>query len=340
MKPPKNESSISPSAAPSSFFRRIYHQFLSALGLISTLLILCVIITVAEHLTTTEPVFLSAPNLFNIGRQTSITAIVAMGMTFVIISAGIDLSVGAVMALSGCTFAVLYSNLHFAYGPSIAIALLAACFFGLLNGLLVVVGRIQPFIATLGTMSMARGTVLLITQGRSISNFPESFYWFGGGRVFGMPVVPIFIMAIIAVITHFLLTQTKLGMMAYAIGGNEEATWLSGINTGINKTYLYIICGALAGIGGLLLASRLNSAVPTMSTGEEFNAIAAAVIGGTSLMGGEGSIIGTVIGALILSIVRNGLNLLNVSSYWQVFSIGAIVIIAVLVDQWRPGRSR
>ena len=294
----------------------------------------------AERLVTSAPVFLSDSNLFNVGRQTSITAIVAMGMTFVIISGGIDLSVGSVMALSGCTFAVLYADLHLAYGPAIVLALLAACLFGLLNGLLVVVGRIQPFIATLGTMSMARGVVLLITQGRSISNFPESFYWFGGGRIFGQPVVPILIMVVIAVIFHFVLTQTKLGMMAYAIGGNEEASWLSGINTGLNKVYLYVICGALAGIGGLLLTSRLNSAVPTMSTSEEFNAIAAAVIGGTSLMGGEGSIIGTVIGALILSVVRNGLNLMNVSSYWQVFSIGAIVVIAVLIDQWRPGRRR
>jgi ribose transport system permease protein len=189
-------------------------------------------------------------------------------------------------------------------------------------------------------MSMARGTVLLITQGRSISNFPESFYWFGGGKVFGMPVVPIFIMVLLGIVTHFLLSRTKLGMMTYAIGGNEEATWLSGISTGLFKIYVYVMGGALAGVGGLLLASRLNSAVPTMSTGEEFNAIAAAVIGGTSLMGGEGTIIGTIIGALIMSVVRNGLNLMNVSSYWQVFSIGAIVIIAVLVDQWRPGHRR
>jgi ribose/xylose/arabinose/galactoside ABC-type transport system permease subunit len=269
-------------------------------------------------------------NLLNVAQQTSINAIIAVGMTFVIISAGIDLSVGSIVAFSG---GILASLLHL--NVPIPLALLAGlgvglgC--GLGNGLLIAVGGIPPFIATLGMMSVLRGATLLYMGGRPITGFPETFRFLSTGKVFHIPF-PVIIMAAVYIVGHFVLTRTKLGRYTYAIGGNEEAAVLSGVNVKFYKTMVYMVCGLMCGVAAIILTARLNSAQPIAGMMYELDAIAATVIGGTSLMGGEGRIRGTLIGALIMGVLRNGLIILGVSSYVQQTVIGAVIIIAVLFD--------
>ena len=277
-----------------------------------------------------SPYFLTVSNLLNIAHQTSINAIIAVGMTFVIITAGIDLSVGSIMAFSGV---VLASVLHSEFSEPVAIfiGLGIGLFCGLINGLLISYGRLPPFISTLGMMSVARGAALLFTDGRPISGFSPQFRFLATGEVLNIPA-PIIIMLIIYFIAHFVLNRTKLGRYTYAIGGNEEAALLSGINTRLYKTVIYGICGLLSGLAAVILTARLDSAQPIAGIMYELDAIAAAVIGGTSLMGGEGRIFGTLIGALIMGVLRNGLNLMGVSSFIQQTVIGAVIIIAVLID--------
>ena len=277
-----------------------------------------------------SPYFLTVSNLLNITQQTSINAIIAVGMTFVIISAGIDLSVGSIMAFSGV---VLASCLQ--AGLPIALAVIVGLFIGflcgLVNGLLISYGNLPPFIATLGMMSVARGAALLYTDGKPISGFSDSFRAVSTGELLSIPV-PVIIMIFVYVIAAFVLNSTKLGRYTYAIGGNEEASVLSGINTKYIKTMIYGLCGMLSGFAAMLLTARLNSAQPIAGLMYELDAIAAVVIGGTSLMGGEGRISGTLIGALIMQVLRNGLNLLGVSSFIQQTIIGSVIIIAVLID--------
>lgn len=277
-----------------------------------------------------SPYFLTVSNLVNIAEQTTINAIIAVGMTFVIITAGIDLSVGSVLAFSGV---VLASCLHAQLPLPLAmlIGLAVGTVSGVVNGLLITYGRLPPFIATLGMMSVARGAALLYTQGRPISGFPETFRSLATGSVLNIPA-PILIMAGIYLFAHFLLTRTKLGRYTYAIGGNERAAVLSGVNVTFYKTAVYGLAGLLSAVAGLILTARLNSAQPIAGIMYELDAIAATVIGGASLMGGEGAIFGTLIGALIMGVIRNGLNLLGVSSYIQQIVIGSVIILAVLID--------
>jgi ribose/xylose/arabinose/galactoside ABC-type transport system permease subunit len=279
---------------------------------------------------TLSPHFLTVSNLFNIAQQTSINAIIAVGMTFVILSAGIDLSVGSIVAFSSV---VLASVLRAGWPilPSMLIGLGVGLLCGLVNGLLVSYGRLPPFIATLGMMSVARGAALLYTSGRPISGFSTSFRFIANGEIFGVPV-SVILMLFIYAMAHFILKQTKLGRYTYAIGGNEEAALLSGVRVKIYKTMIYGSCGMLSGLSAVVLTARLNSAQPIAGIMYELDAIAATVIGGTSLMGGEGSVLGTLIGAFIMGVLRNGLNLLGVSSFIQQIVIGSVIIIAVLVD--------
>ncbi len=276
------------------------------------------------------PHFLTISNLLNVAEQATIIAIIAVGMTFVIITAGIDLSVGSVLALSGV---VMASLLH--QGTPLPLALTAGLGAGLLcgviNGLLITVGRLPPFIATLGMMSVARGLALMFTEGRPISGFDENFRSLATGEVLRIPT-PVIIMIGVYVIAHFVLRRTKLGRYTYAIGGNEEAALLSGINVRLYKTMVYGLAGMLSGLAAILLTARLNSAQPIAGMSYELDAIAATVIGGTSLLGGEGTVLGTLIGALIMAVLRNGLNLLGVSSFIQQVVIGSVIIIAVLID--------
>jgi ribose transport system permease protein len=276
------------------------------------------------------PHFLTVSNLLNVAEQATIIAIIAVGMTFVIITAGIDLSVGSVLAFAGV---VMASALH--SGVPLPLALLIGLgiglFCGLVNGLLITIGRLPPFIATLGMMSVARGTALMFTEGRPVSGFSEGFRSLATGEVLGVPT-PVVIMIVVYVTAYFILARTTLGRYTYAIGGNEEAALLSGINVKLYKTLVYGLAGMLSGLAAILLTARLNSAQPIAGMNYELDAIAATVIGGTSLLGGEGTVVGTLIGALIMAVLRNGLNLLGVSSFIQQIVIGSVIIVAVLID--------
>lgn len=293
-------------------------------GTLIGLLVLCLILWILT------PYFLTISNILNITQQTAINAIIAVGMTFVIITAGIDLSVGSIMAFAGV---VLASALN--AGLSLPLALLTGLGVGLVcgivNGLLITYGKLPPFISTLGMMSVARGAALLYTDGRPISGFDENFRFLANGELLHIPM-PVIIMIIIYLIAHFILSRTKLGRYTYAMGGNEEATLLSGVNVKLYKTIVYGLCGLLSGVAAIILTARLNSAQPIAGIMYELDAIAATVIGGTSLMGGEGRMSGTLIGALIMGVLRNGLNLLGVSSFVQQTVIGSVIIIAVLID--------
>lgn len=276
------------------------------------------------------PHFLTVSNLLNVAQQTSINAIIAVGVTFVIITAGIDLSVGSIMAFSGVVLAsALDAGIPLPISLLISLAIGMVC--GSLNGLFITYGKLPPFIATLGMMSVARGAALLYTEGRPISGFGEDFRSFATGEILGIPS-PVVIMIVVYIIAHFILNRTKLGRYTYAIGGNEEAAILSGINVKFIKTMIYGICGMLSGLAAIILTARLNSAQPIAGIMYELDAIAATVIGGTSLMGGEGRVVGTLIGALIMGVLRNGLNLLGISSFVQQIVIGSVIIIAVLID--------
>ncbi len=276
------------------------------------------------------PHFLTLSNLSNVAQQTAINAIIAAGMTFVIISAGIDLSVGSIVALAGVVLGSLLSP-NMPLPVALAAALVAGSACGLCNGVLIAFGRLPPFIATLGMMSVARGLALLYAHGRPISDFSERFRFIATGKCLGIPM-PVLIMAVVYLLGYFLLTRTKLGRYSYAIGGNEQATRLSGVNVRFYKTLVYGLSGLLSGLAAILLTARLNSAQPIAGIMYELDAIAATVIGGTSLMGGEGKIAGTLVGALIISVLRNGLNLLDVSSYVQQTVIGSVIILAVFLD--------
>lgn len=276
------------------------------------------------------PYFFTVSNLLNIVQQTSINAIIAVGMTFVIISAGIDLSVGSILAFSGI---IVASALHngVAAPLAIVIGLIIGILCGVINGLLITFGKLPPFIATLGMMSMARGAALVYTEGRPISGFSDQFRALANGEILFLPT-PVVIMIGVYLIAHVVLTRTRVGRYAYAIGGNEEATRLSGVNVRFHKTVVYGFSGLVSGIAAVLLTARLNSAQPIAGMMYELDAIAATVIGGASLSGGEGTLLGTLFGALIIGVLRNGLNLLGVSSFLQQLIIGAVIIIAVLID--------
>jgi ribose transport system permease protein len=286
--------------------------------------ILCVILAIAT------PHFLTVSNLLNVLEQTALNAIVAVGMTFVIISGGIDLSVGSVLAFAGIGLALaLQSGVPVPLAIALALAMGVSC--GLVNGLLITLGRLPPFIATLGMMSVARGAALMLAEGRPISGFSQDFRALATERVLGIPA-PVVITIVIYAVAHFVLTRTVFGRTTYAIGGNEEAARLSGVRVQFHKTAVYGVAGLTSAAAAIVLTARLNSAQPTAGTMYELDAIAATVIGGTSLLGGGGSQTGTLIGALIMGVLRNGLNLLNVSSFFQQVVIGLVIIGAVLVD--------
>lgn len=308
-----------------------FSHYARQLGTLSGLLGLCVVLWALT------PHFLTVSNLLNVAEQAAIIAIVATGMTFVIITGGIDLSVGSVLAFAGV---VMASTLH-AEVPlpvALAVALGTGLFCGLLNGVLITLGRLPPFIATLGMMSVARGTALMFTEGRPVSGFSGGFRSLATGELMGIPV-SVIIMVGVYVVAHFVLTRTKLGRYTYAIGGNEEAALLSGVNVRLYKAAVYGIAGMLSGLAAVLLTARLNSAQPIAGMMYELDAIAATVIGGTSLLGGEGTVVGTLIGALIMAVLRNGLNLLGVSSFIQQVVIGSVIIAAVLIDMWLKRRA-
>lgn len=278
--------------------------------------------------------FFTVDNILNILRQTSVNAIIAVGMTLVILTAGIDLSVGSVLALCGA-FAATMIGLEIPVMIAVPTALLAGAALGAISGIIIAKGKVQAFIATLVTMTLLRGVTMVYTEGRPIStgftDVADNFSWLGTGYALGIPV-PIWLMVIVFASVWYLLNHTRFGRYVYALGGNESATRLSGINVDRVKIGVYAICGLLAALAGLIVTSRLSSAQPTAGMGYELDAIAAVVLGGTSLAGGKGRIMGTLVGALIIGFLNNALNLLDVSSYYQMIAKAVVILLAVLVD--------
>jgi ribose/xylose/arabinose/galactoside ABC-type transport system permease subunit len=277
--------------------------------------------------------FLTATNMINILRQVSIIGIVAIGMSFVIVTGGIDLSVGSIMALSAVVAASFaQTDSHYSVFIPLIIGITVGLACGLINGVLVAKWKVAPFIATLGMMTAARGLAMVYTDGRPVIGLSNIYNHIGSGYILGLPI-PVIAFIIIVLIGVFLLNYTVFGRHVLATGGNEQSAKLSGINVTSVKIGVYAIAGLLAGIGGMILSSRIMSGSPVLGQGYELDAIAAVVIGGTSLFGGVGSIIGTVVGVLIIGVMNNGLDLLNVSSYYQQILKGAIIVIAVLLDK-------
>ncbi|MEO6919614.1 MAG: ribose ABC transporter permease [Collimonas sp.] len=315
-----------------SRFRLVLSRFLP--GPILFPLIGLIVVCLAMIVTTDT--FLSVDNLVNVGRQVSINAIIAVGMTCVILSGGIDLSVGSVMALSG----TLIAGLMIAGVPAplaILLGLLAGVACGVANGFFVAYTKMPPIIVTLATMGIARGMALIYTGGYPIDGLPDWFEIFGRGHVLGMQT-PIVVMLLVFAIAYVLLDRTPIGRYIYAIGGNEEATRLSGIRIARYKLLVYAISGFTAAVAGLVLTSRLMSGQPNSGISFELDAIAAVVMGGTSIAGGRGSIIGTLIGALMLGVLNNGLNMMGVSPYLQNIVKGVIILLAIYISRER-GRS-
>jgi inositol transport system permease protein len=286
--------------------------------------------------------FLQAQNLINVVRQVSVIAILAIGVTVAIISTGIDLSVGSILALAAVVSSSLAqqpgatNEMYPGFHPPVIVAILAGlgvgAAAGLVNGFLIAKFRIAPFIATLGMFTAARGLALIYSNGRPISKLEDGFNYLGQGSILGVPV-PILLLGLVAVGAHLLLNNTRFGRHVYAIGGNEQAARVSGINLSRTKIGIYTFSGMLAGLGGMILAGRIGSGNPQLGTGSELDAITAAVIGGTSFSGGIGTVWGTIVGALIIGSLNTGLDLLNVSPFTQQVVKGVIIVLAIIIDE-------
>jgi len=299
--------------------------FLQRWGVFIGLIMLVIIFSLSS------PHFLNSRNLLNIARQTSINAIIAVGMTYVIITAGIDLSVGSVLGLSTVVVATLITELGIPAVPAIILTLLVGMTIGGTVGFSVAYLKIPPFIITLAYMTIARGLALLITGGYPVHLDSGVLHFLGRGFVFGIPT-PVIVMAIIYLLGWFTLARTKLGRHIYAVGGNYQTARLSGIRVKLVLVFVYVLTGALAALSGVLLAGRLSSGVPNSGVMFELHIIAATILGGTSFVGGEGTVLGTLIGALLMGILSNGLNILNVSPYVQQIVQGLVIFGAVYLS--------
>ena len=282
-------------------------------------------------LTILTPRFMSLRNMTNLVRQTSIIGVVSIGMTYVIMSGGIDLSVGSVLAVSGMTSALLMRS---GVGPLPAtiVALVVGVVLGIVNGVLIYDGRVPAFIATLGMMTAARGMVMLISGARMVTGLPDSFVQFAQGSLFGIPSLALVWLSVIA-LSVVVTTRMRFGRNVFAIGSNREAARLSGIDIRMTTYGVYAVSGLAAAVAGILMTSRLSNGIPTAGQMYELDAIAAAVVGGASLSGGEGTILGTVLGAIIIATIQNGGNLLGVNPFVLQMTIGVLIVAAVLVDQ-------
>lgn len=284
------------------------------------------------------PQFLTLTNLLIVVKQITINAMLAFGVTFVIVSGGIDLSMGSVVAVSGVVAALFAQPESYPLVVALFAGISVGLLIGLFNGLVITFGHVPSFIVTLGTMTVGRGLALIISNGRPISNLSESFGYIGNGVLLGIPF-PIIVLAVVFLVCLVVLNKTVLGRYIYAVGGNEDAARASGINVKKIKITVYTLCGGLSAIGGIILASRINTGQPNVGVAFELDAIAAVVIGGTSLSGGVGTITGTLIGALLIGVIGNGLDLMNVSSYYQQVVMGLIIIGAVILDNLRRKNS-
>ena len=295
-------------------------------GILIAFILLCVVLSMSSEF------FLTWNNWTNIIRQTAINGILAIGVTFVILAGGIDLSVGSVMALCGAVAASFSMTASESFiGLAVVAGLATGLAAGLVNGFLVAYLRIPAFVATLGMLSVARGLTFIYTDGRPISNLSKPFLWFGNGTVLNIPV-PIVALAVVFAVCWFTLRHTVFGRHVYAVGGSERAAITNGVNTRRVTALTYAISGALAALAGIILTARSTAALPQAGVAYELDAIAAVVIGGTSLAGGRGTLIGTLFGALIIGTINNGLDLLGISSYYQQVVKGSIIVGAVLLD--------
>ncbi|MDD7593124.1 MAG: ribose ABC transporter permease [Peptoniphilaceae bacterium] len=295
---------------------------------------LLVLVGLIVILSVLSPSFLTMSNLMNVLRQVSVNGMIAAGLTLVILTGGIDLSVGSILAFSGAVTALLLQR-----QMPLAVALVAGLgvgvVFGLVNGTLVTRAKVQPFIGTLVSMMFLRGATLVLTDGKPIAiprEGNEMLNWFGRGDIFGIPV-PMILTLIVFAVLYYVLSQTRYGRHLYAVGGNEKAARLAGVDTKKTQAIAYLICGITAFMAGVIVTSRLSSAQPTAGEGYEMDAIAAVVLGGTSMTGGQGTIPGTLIGVLIMGVLNNALNLMNVPSYYQQIAKAVIILIAVLLDR-------
>lgn len=297
---------------------------------------LAVLILLCAAMSFLSPYFLGLRNILNIFLATSVIGILAIGSTFVICMAAIDLSVGSLLAVSAVCGALMVKPLHLPWPTVIFMTLAVGGLFGLVNGLLVTRGRIPSFIVTLGMLGIARGLAFILANGRAIYDMPAPIVYLGQGRVLGVPV-PVIAFLAVAIIGHFVLQHTRFGKHTLVVGDNMTAARVTGLRVGRHMVKVFALSGAIAGLAGLLQMGRLNAADPATGLFFELNAITAAIIGGTNLFGGEGSILGTVIGALIMGVILNGLNLLAVQAFYQQVAIGAVLIIAVWLDRLRAG---
>ncbi|WP_274649895.1 ABC transporter permease [Paenibacillus humicola] len=299
--------------------------------------ILAVLVVMGVVITLFSPYFLTTDNLMGVSRAFSVTAIMAIGMTMVIITGGIDLSVGSVMGLSS-----LITALSFAHGLPTAIAIAAGLVTGLLaglaNGLLITKIHLPPFIATLGTLSIGRGLIYIITEGFPVTpDVPDGYIFLGQGYI-GFVPFPVVAMLLLMVVFSVVMSKTRFGRHVYAIGGNENAARLSGVKTDQTKMIVYVLSGVISAAAGIILFARLTSAEPASGFGAELDVIAAAAIGGASLSGGFGSIVGAIIGAGLIGVIANGIVLLNINTYAQQAITGLVILIAVSIDMWRSKR--
>lgn len=313
-----------------------YKQRIKSLQSLIALVLLCIVLTALTDK------FFTADNGLNVLRQTAVNICIATGMTLVVLTAGIDLSVGSVLALCGAVAAGLLKNgialqatdtyIGFTVLGVILVAIIVGAVLGWFNGFVITKFNVPPFVATLAMLTIARGFTMLYTKGQPISNLGAKFAFIGSGSFLGIPV-PVWIALVVVLIAAFITRQTRLGRYIYAIGGNETAARFSGINISAVKMMVYALAGAMAAIGGIIVTSRLDSAQPNAGSSYELDAIAAVVIGGTSLSGGRGTIWGTVMGAIIIGVLNNGLVLLNVSPFWQQVVKGAVILLAVIIDK-------
>ena len=315
---------------PVAAARRRHGGFFHRFQLEIRMFVVLIVLSVALSLVSSH--FFSIGNVFNLMDQTVVTGVAAVGQTFVILVAGIDLSVGALTGVAGIVLGLALTTAGLPVPVAIAVAVVAGGLMGLVNGLLVTFGRIAPFIVTLGMMSIGRSLAYVISDGNSISSLPQGLSWIGAADLFGIPANFLFVVLLFAFAWYY-LTFTKGGRTIYAIGSNIEAARASGLKVSYYTTLAYVVSGALAAVAAVMLASRLLSIDPIAGNGLELDSIAAVVIGGASLFGGRGSMIGTFFGVLIMALIRNGLNLLNVGPYWQGSAIGAIIIVAVLIER-------
>jgi ribose transport system permease protein len=296
---------------------------------VESLIVLALLIAVMAIL---SPYFLSVSNFLNILLATSVIGVLAIGATYVICSAGLDLSLGSVLGFAGVVGALAVDELGLPWPAAVPACLLAGAFCGLVNGMLVTRARIPAFIVTLGMLGIARGAALVLTNGQPVYGLPAELLFLGQGRPLGIPT-PVLIFVGVALVAHYVLAHTTFGRYTLVIGDNEAAARATGIRVECHRVKLYVLSGTMAGIAGLLFMARVNAGDPTAGLTYELTAITAAIIGGTNLFGGRGSILGTFIGALIMGVLQNGLNLLAVQSYYQQMAIGAVLILAVWLDR-------